>query len=328
MKLVISIDVEEEGLFAGEYPRIPPGVSNVTHLKLLEFIPREFGFPLTLLVTYQAVRDGAARKVLGYWRDHHGTEIGAHLHPWNTPPFPDLPAPEPVRSEKIPLPVLREKLANLVGSIRENLGVTPRSFRMGRFDWGPRLLSLLPEMGLRVDSSMVPLTHKVGGTRHFLAPADPFRLPVPAHSGTPLVEVPLTMVPVFAWSPRLIYRLSGTLPGDWGERLLSRFPYVLAAGIHPVWYPLPSMRLAVRLHRRRGGRVLHLFLHSSELAAGCTPQFPDEGAVARLIAKIRAFLSWLQATGRVEGITLRDLYEQEVVAGRVGEEEFSSRFLV
>jgi len=94
---------------------------------------------------------------------------------------------------------------------------------------------------------------------------------------------------------------------------------VLAAGIHPVWYPLPSMRLAAKLHSRRGGRVLNMFLHSSELAVGGTPQFPDEAAVARLIGKIRVFLRWLQATGPVEGITLSDLYEMEFVTGRVGE---------
>jgi len=311
MKLVISIDVEEEGLFSGQYPRTPPGVSNVANLQRLKFIPREFGFPLTLLVTYQVARDAAARRVLEYWRDHYGTEIGAHLHPWNTPPFADLSEPEPVRSEKIPPPILREKLANLVGGIQENLGVTPRSFRMGRFDWGPRLLSLLPEMGFKVDSSMVPLTQKVGGPQHFLAPADPFRLQVRGHSGSPLVEAPLTMVPVFAGTPRLIYRLSGALPGDWGELIRSRFPYVLAAGIHPVWYPLPSMRLAARLHRRRGGRVLNMFFHSSELAVGGTPQFPNEAAVARLIAKIRAFLIWLRSTGPVQGVTLSELYEME-----------------
>ncbi|MBI4643808.1 MAG: hypothetical protein HY743_08840, partial [Deltaproteobacteria bacterium] len=79
MKLVISIDVEEEGLFSGEYARTPSGVTNVAQLKRLEFIPREFGFPLTLLVTYHAARDPEAREVLRYWRDRYGTEIGAHL---------------------------------------------------------------------------------------------------------------------------------------------------------------------------------------------------------------------------------------------------------
>jgi hypothetical protein len=328
MKLVISIDVEEEGLFSGKYPQTPPGVSNVANLKRLEFIPREFGFPLTLLVTYQVARDAAAQEVLKYWRDRYRTEIGAHLHPWNTPPLIDHPEPEPVRSEKIPLPVLQEKLANLVGCLKKNLGVTPRSFRMGRFDWGPRLLSLLPGMGLRVDSSMVPLRSQPGGADNFLAPADPFLMTLPGAAGGPLLEVPLTMIPVCPAAARLVYRFSAAWPGARGERVRGWFPYVLAAGIHPVWYPLRSMRLAVRLHRRRGGRVLNLFLHSSELAPGGTPQFPNEAAVARLIAKIRAFLTWLTATGPIKGVTLSDLYEQEIVSGRGGEGKIGSRFKV
>jgi hypothetical protein len=315
MKLAISIDVEEEGLFSGEYARTPPGVTNVAQLKRLEFIPREFGFPLTLLVTYQVARDPGAREVLYYWRDRYGTEIGAHLHPWNTPPFAELSEPEPVRSEKIPLPVLKEKLANLVSAIQEGLGVTPRSFRMGRFDWGPQLLSLLPEMGFKVDSSMVPLTQKVGGPDYFLAPNDPFRLPVPGAAGGTLMEVPVTMIPVCPAAARWVYRLSATLPGARGERVRGWFPYVLAAGIHPVWFPLPSMRLAVKLHRGRGGRALNMFLHSTELAPGGNPQLPTEAAVERLIQKIRKFLSWLQATGPVQGVTLSELYESEGLAG-------------
>jgi hypothetical protein len=315
MKLVISIDVEEEGLFSGEYARTPLGVSNVAQLQRLEFIPREFGFPLSLLVTYHAARDPAAREVLKYWRDRYGAEIGAHLHPWNTPPFADLSEPEPVRSEKMPLPVLKEKLANLVSAIQEGLGVTPRSFRMGRFDWGLKLLSLLPEIGFQVDSSMVPLTQKVGGPDYFLAPPDPFRLPVPGAAGETLLEIPLTMIPLCPAAARLVYRLSAGFPGARGEPLRGWFPYVLALGIHPVWFPFPSMRFAVRLHRGRGGRVLNMFLHSSELMVGGTPQIPTEAAVERLVQKIRRFITWLQDTGPVQGVTLSELYDLEGLAG-------------
>jgi hypothetical protein len=279
-------------------------------LQRLEFIPREFGVPLTLLATYHVARDPAAREVLKYWRDRHGAEIGAHLHPWNTPPFIDLPDQEPVRLGKIPLPVLREKLVNLVSAIQKGLGVTPRSFRMGRFDWGPQLESLLPEMGFQVDSSMVPLTQKVGGPDYFLASSDPFWLPEEAAIGT-LLEVPVTMAPLCPATARLIYRISSVLPQVWGERLRDWSHFVLAAGIHPVWFPLPSMRLAAHLHRRREGRVLNLFLHSTELAPGGNPEVPTEAAVDKLVSKIRAFLTWLQKTGPVQGVTLSELYEME-----------------
>ncbi|MDD2903968.1 MAG: hypothetical protein PHU44_16195 [Syntrophales bacterium] len=311
MKLAISIDVEEEGLFSGKYPRTPPGVSNVAQLKRLEFIPREFGIPLTLLVTYQVARDPGAQEILKYWQERYGAEIGAHLHPWNTSPFIDLPDPEPVRSEKMPISLIRDKLHNLVSAIKEGLGVTPRSFRMGRFDWGPKLRSLLPEMGIRVDSSMVPCTQKVGGPDYFLTPADPFPLAVSEGAGDTLWEAPLTMVPVLPGTASWVYRFSSLFAGARGQRLRSWFPHVLAAGIHPVWFPLPSMRLAVRLHRRRGGQVLNMFLHSTELAPGGTPQFPTEAAVARLIRKMRSFFTWLKKTGPVQGVRLSDFYNRE-----------------
>lgn len=310
MKLVISVDVEEEGLFSGEYPRVPAGVANVAQLRRLEFIPLEFGFPLTLLVTYQVAQDPAARQVLAYWRDRYRAEIGAHLHPWNTPPFLDLPYPEPVRSEKLPRPLLKAKIASLGAALKKNLGVSPVSFRMGRFDGSAKVLGLLPEFGFRVDSSMVPLTQKVGGPDFFLIPADPFCFRPGGPQGPPLLEAPLTMVPVWAAAAGLVYRLSQSLPGSWGGRMRAGFPYWGAAGVQPAWYPAASMRGAVRLHRRRGGKVLTIFFHSSELMPRATPQFPTDEAVNRFTQKIRAFLSWLVETGPVQGVTLTELGDE------------------
>lgn len=317
MKLVISLDVEEEGLFSGQYPR-SPGVTNVAELSRLEFIPRDFGFPLTLLVSYRVAQDPAACQVLARWRDLYQAEIGVHLHPWSTPPFADPPQPEPVPAEQMPLPLLRDKLGYLVKQVQDSLGVMPGSFRMGRFDFGPKVLNLLPEMGIKVDSSIVPLTLKGAGD-YFLAPADPFCLTLAASGRPALLEVPLTMVPVLANLPRILVRLAPDLPGASGHRLLDWFKYVGAAGIQPAWFPQASMRLAASLHRRRGGRVLTTFFHSSELKPGASRLFPTEQAVGGFIAKLRAFLTWLVKSGPIEGITLSGLYQwwvaNQVVSG-------------
>ena len=309
MKLVISIDVEEEGLFSGHYARTPPGVTNVSALERLAFIPRDFGFPLTLLATYQVARDPAACRVLARWRDHYGAEIGAHLHHWNTPPFAHLSDPEPVASERLPRALLREKFASLVSQVQAGLSVTPRSFRMGRFDAGSQVFSLLPEFGLEVDSSVAPLTGKNPDPGFFLAPADPFPLSVAGYEGKPLLEVPITLVPVVAGSPELIERLAALAPPAWGARLRNSFRYGGVTGVQPAMYPLVSMQLAACLHRRRGGRVLTMYFHSSELQPGTNPLFTTEAAVGRFVNKIRTFLTWLVQTGPVEGATLTALGE-------------------
>ncbi len=309
MKLVISIDVEEEGLFFGHYRRTPPGVTNVAELERLAFISRDFGLPLTLLVTYQVARDPEACRVLAHWRDRYRAEIGVHLHPWNTPPFLDLPDPEPVPAARLPQELLRQKFANLTSQVRANLAVRPRSFRMGRFDAGSRVWSLLPECGLEVDSSVAPLTLKNADPRGFLAPADPFPLWDFGPRENMLLEVPITMVPVVAGTPGLVDRLAAAGPPAWGRRLRGLFRYVGAVGVQPAWYPLASMQLAARLHRRRGGRVLTMFFHSSELKPGATRLFPTEAAVSRFVDKIRTFLAWLVQTGPVQGVTLAKLGE-------------------
>ncbi|MCL6621739.1 MAG: hypothetical protein K6T55_06510 [Syntrophobacterales bacterium] len=302
LKLAVTVDVEEEGLFVGRFPKEAAGVRNVACLSRVEFIPRDFGLPLTLLTTYQVAREPAAVWVLRDFRDRFGAEIGAHLHPWNTPPF--LPGPEPLRSEALPRELLAAKLASLLNTLKGAGFPAPVSFRMGRFDWGPKILSLLPEFSLRVDSSMVPLTQVVGGPDHFLAPPDPFW---PADSrGRPLgvLEVPLTLVPLWPQAAEAVYRLSSRARGRAAHLLRAWFPYVLSAGVQPVWFPLPWMRLAARLHAARGGQLLCLFFHSSELMPGGTPHTAREAAVARLVGKIRAFLAWLTRRFRITGVTL------------------------
>jgi hypothetical protein len=307
--LIITIDVEEEGLFSGNYPCSGSGVANVAELNRLEFVHREFGFPLTLLATYPVARDPAAREVLAAWQQQRGAEIGVHLHPWNTPPFTDLPDPEPIATAKLPLALVEAKLKTLVDCLTEGFQEPPRSFRMGRFDWSPGLLQLLPGCGLRVDASMVPLTFKGDGRQNFLTPPDPFWVEAPASPGSGLLEAPVTMVPVWKGSAKAVHRLASLLPGKAGKALLSRYRFVGAAGIHPSWFPQVSMRLAASLHKRRGGRVLTLFLHSSELLPGGSPDFPDAAAVDRLVAKLRGFLAWLVKQGLVTGLTLSGLYD-------------------
>jgi hypothetical protein len=308
------VDVEEEGLFSGQYHRQAPGVRTVARLSRLAFISREFGVPLTLLATYPVACHPEAAAVLREFRQDLGAEVGAHLHPWNTPPFVDPGQPEPAPPERLPLEVLRDKLTSLAAAIHAAVGEPPRSFRMGRFDLGPKALGLLPELGFAADGSMVPLRTVPGGPDHFLSPPDPFVIRPQGESGPALVEAPLTVVPLLAGTPRLWAGLCSLLPAAWGERLRGGFRFAAAVGTQPTMFSLTAMRLAARLHRRRGGRVIHLFLHSSELLPGASPQFPTEQAVEGLIRKIRDFLVWIRQTGPYRGITLSAL-AQEVLEG-------------
>ncbi len=194
MRLVISIDVEEEGLFSGRYPRTPPGVENVRELRRLEFITSEFGFPLTLLTTYRVAVSPPCQEILQYFRDSFRAEIGAHLHHWSTPPFRGPSVFRTVRSDLLPLRFARGEIRN---TSRLRCETTWELFHRpsgwGDSTSGKWFSNCCPKFGLNVDSSVAPLQRISGGPDHFLAPADPFMcLPDPSRPDNSILEVPLT----------------------------------------------------------------------------------------------------------------------------------------
>lgn len=304
IRVVFSIDVEEEGLFSGRYAPVAEGVRNVEFLRRLEFVTQEFGVPLTLLCTWPVLNDCGCRELLRHWRDNFGAEIGAHLHPWNTPPLSGEAGQAWTPSEAMDAALLDAKLSELLRACRAATGEAPLSFRMGRFDLGPKVRALLPRHGLQVDGSIVPVTWSPALPEAFLSQADPYLWPTDAGDEPRLTEAPVTMVPL---CPAL-RKAAWALGGGW---LLKRFHTLGAAGTVPAWFPLASMKLAAHLHLARGGRVVHLFLHSSELMPGCAPHVPDETAIVRMVRRTHAFLHWLkrraEAYGGLSGVTLSRL---------------------
>lgn len=301
MKIVVSIDVEEEGLFSGKYPRVAQGVSNVERLRLLEWMSRDYGIPLTLLSDYPVVSDPSCAEYLRWWVDELGAEVGAHLHPWNTPPFDD--EVNSLDSGGMPKSLVNSKLSSLRVAIEDNLSIKPTSFRMGRWDFSKAVCDALTLEGFRVDSSVAPLKMTPAGDSYFGASADPFWL----DDKKELLEVPLTLVPIIPFSAQIVEGSSRVLPKMLRQFLVKSFSKIGAVGVQPVWYSLAAMKLAAMLHQERGGAVLVLFFHSSELLPGASPHFPTEASVESFIEKLRAFIKWLSHRTDIEGRTLEEI---------------------
>jgi len=304
VKLAVTIDVEEEGLFSGRYETRGVSAKNVAELPRLDSIFREWNIAPTLLLTHSVASLEPHRDLLLKLKQQWNAEIGAHLHPWNTPPLQDLHHPEPVPSEQIPRDLLNAKLYTLLQSIRQ-MGITPTSFRMGRFNIGPGMFSLLEGAGILVDSSVAPMRRYHSGSDRLAAPADPYfpddKDPLqPGRSN--ILEVPITILPI---CPRLGFLLE-RLPvrEKWSSWFITNMGSLSA---QPMWTRLGHLKAATRLHQRRGGQVLTLYFHSSELMPGGCPQHPTPQHVDRFLAKLRGFFAWLHREMPVESRTLSQL---------------------
>lgn len=291
----LSLDVEEEGLFSGVYASSNVTVKNVSLLKRLAPISSELGLPLTLFCAYSVFADKEAASTILWLRDRFGAEIGAHLHHWSTPPLEAAPAARPERTHCLQQDILAAKLASLLAAGQKVTGVPLTSFRMGRWDLKKELLPMLAQHGIRVDSSICPLRAFPNGPDHFLAPCVPWW--VQTVSG-PILEAPLTQVPLWPPLSRLWHRLWRKFP-----HILDSFHFLGAMSPNPVWHSLAIMKLATRLNMSRGNSLLNLFLHSSELMPGGSPHTPDQAASDALLAKLVNFCRWLRENYDPTGVT-------------------------
>jgi hypothetical protein len=309
MKLALTIDVEEEGLFQGEYAAGDAPTNNVGELTRLDRVFREWDIRPTLLVSYQVIRHPRHRDLLASLAERWRAEIGAHLHPWNTPPLEPLPYDEPVPSELMPKELLASKLRMLLDTLRR-AGFSPSSFRMGRFNMGPKLFSLLNETDdIQVDSSVAPMRKYYGGPvrlglhndPYFPDPRDPLEL-----GSSRILEVPVTVTPVVPGLGRVLARLDEArlFPDRWIPEIAAK---VASLPAQPMWTGLRRLKAAVTLHRRRGGTVLTTFFHSSEIMAGGCPGHATRESVDRFLLKLDRFLGWLRTELAVESMTLSEL---------------------
>ena len=306
LRVIISLDVEEEGLFSGSYERLKPTVHNVQHLTVLKQLSLEFGIPLTLLCAHSVFMDKKACLVLEDLRDNAAAEIGAHLHHWNTPPLSSgSGSGSPERTHKLNPELLRQKLKTLLSAGRDFQGEPLRSFRMGRWDLKAELLPMLAEEGIKVDSSICPLRAFNGGADHFLSPSDPYWRQTP--SGR-ILEAPISQLAIFP-------ALAKTWHGLWRKKpkILDSFHFFAAMSANPLWHSAQVMRQAARTHISRGGKILNLFLHSSELMPGGSPHIPDQAAAKRIVAKLQTFIGWLFKNYNCTGIRMGDLPELDSV---------------
>jgi hypothetical protein len=308
MKLAVTIDVEEEGLFLGKYDSEDVPVNNVPELGKLDPLFRQWGIRPTLLVTYPVIRHEPHQDLLLRLREKWSAEIGAHLHHWNTPPLESLPFPQPVPSELMPERLLEAKMEKLLEAFKP-MGIAPASFRMGRFNMGPKMFSILQRTGIRVDSSIAPTQSYYGGPDHRYAPWDPY-FPDPSdlcgRGNSRILEAPITIVPLAPRLGRFLDRLrkETAIPEKW----VSRIPLHLGAlPAQPMWMGLRRLQAAVLLHRKRGGEVLTMFFHSSELMPGGCPQHQTAGDVERFLNKLSRFFSWLYTEVAPESLTLSQL---------------------
>jgi hypothetical protein len=262
-------------------------------------------------------------KKIGPYQIEGRAEIGAHLHPWTTPPFIPLtendakyhPFPHEYSEE-----VLKEKLTILTETIEKNFGTRPLTFRAGRYGFDGKVASILSDLGYIADCSVTPLVswrHIMGNPRGKGGPDFSGVLPHPyflnfsnctreGHSS--LLEVPVSIFFTQGLLFNKCFHLLKIFLKD-PHSVMLRGLYKL--GVKPVWFRPRSgtnVRELIQVYQLAQSLKLdyvEMILHSSELMPGGSKNTKTNESIENMYKIFHTLFQYVTQE-QVEGVTLAE----------------------
>jgi len=304
MRLIVTIDTEEDNW--DDYGADRPAVSNVDRIEALQELLDSFGVRPTYLVTYPVARSPAASGILRRILDRGGCEIGAHCHPWSTPPF------EERRTERNSMlcnlePTLQaRKIETLTRVIEDSFSRRPTSFRAGRWAYSRGVAAAVASAGYVVDTSVAPYVDwsEMHGPdfsdvalRSWFRPGELFGGPADSEP----IEIPATvgfLQKNFEVARRLHRRLTrGPIRRLRLYGVLYRMRLLNRVWLSPEFQSSREMIALTRVAARNGMRHVNLVFHSSTLQAGLTPFVRTKDDERVFWQRIREYSSFARREG-------------------------------
>jgi len=302
--VIVSLDTEEDNW---NRSRTNVTVKNIRELPRLARLFDGLGVRPTYFTTHQVAIDPCSAAVMRDVGAESRGEIGAHLHPWNTPPLTEQFLPRNSMTKNLPADLQLAKIRTLTATLEHAFGRKPAAFRAGRYGIGPDTVAALVACGYRVDSSVSPfvsLERVDDGPTFVGAPIKAYRVAphrdvrVPAENGEGrIVEMPLSYGfnrgPFPVWDR--VRRTLETPPLRWLRLpgLASRLSLGRRLSLSPECHSARDMlTLSARL-LDHGVRQLHVSWHTPSLTPGLSPFARTAADVDQLYATIEAYLDGL-----------------------------------
>ena len=290
--IVLSvISTEEEFDWTRPFERHATSVLAARRLHEAQRVFDEFKVKPAYLVDYPITTSEDSASVL---REIHASgrcEIGAHLHPWVSPPLEEELGARNSFPGNLPPELEARKLGALTEAIEKSFGVRPRTDQAGRYGFGPHTAALLEREGYVVDLSASPPFdfRSEGGPDYSRCRLDP----VWFGSKKALLGLPITGAFVGFWplAPARTHALLSSPALRWTRMagVLSRVGALERMRLSPEGCTDADLRRLLRALLERGVRVFVFSFHSPSLMPGCTPYVRDERGLEQFLATCRRF---------------------------------------
>ncbi|APF17859.1 hypothetical protein Calab_2316 [Caldithrix abyssi DSM 13497] len=312
---LVTIDTEEEREWGAEYnDHSQYTVRNIQFLEPLQKLFDRHGVKATYLIDYPVAADQKAMQILSDFRKNRQAEIGLHLHPWVNPPYEEERTLANTFPANLPPELQLKKLKILSDLISQTLGEQPLSYRAGRYGFNESSVPVLEELGVLVDSSVVPFRkgkQPFEPSFGYLASIEPYRLNrgnIKEKGDSSVLEVPVT-VGFNKKLPQWLAKNYIDLPNIGLRRLLKKFWGLDLYWLRPSYANLNQMIELSEHLIRSGVSFLNMMFHSNELMPGGSKYCKTQDDVDRYLKRLDDYFTYLNANHSVRYVQLREMYQ-------------------
>ena len=304
------VDAEAEFDWNGPFLRTLVNVRNLSQQVIAHDVFDRLNVRPTYLVDYAVATQPEGYEPIRELLQSDRCEIGAHLQPWENPPFAEDPSVRTSFNHNLPAWLQKEKLERLTGAIISNFGVRPTAYRAGRYGVGDEIAWILDSLGYLIDVSVLPghdLRHRHGPDFRRA-----FSQPYWFGPDRKLLEIPLTtgFSGMLAWgSDPQVFDASVYTAISHPEATRWHLPGIFARlglleriTLTPEGMSIQELKRLTRILLHRGQRVFTFNYHSSSLLPGYTPYVRTRADLDRMIGTIDEYLHYF--IGEVGGITM------------------------
>ncbi len=317
---IITVDAEADNLWAKENTIT---IHNIDYIPRFQELCNKYDFYPTYLTSYELLGSDNYASIIKSYVDKGLSEIGAHLHPWNNPPYePKYDGYHDFHAypHDLPLELFRKKMETLTSKLENSFQTKMTSYRAGRWGFSAEHARVLLELGYIVDCSVTPFVSwehfsgrpaGVGGMDFYGVPSKAYVLDkknVNMSEQGGLVEVPMTIVPLFGGF------LSSYMAHNASNPLVR---IAKALGFGPQWFrPLPYVSSSRMISvgekwLQLGNDYVEMMIHSSELMPGGSPYYKNKNDIESLYAKMEETFNYFSNKG-LTGIALTDYARKSV----------------
>lgn len=291
---IITIDTEGDSLWNNDDHNTT--TDNAKYIPRFQLLCEKYNFIPTWLTTYEMIQDDFYVNYMKKCIEKGTCEIGSHLHPWDTPPSYEVKNTNELNHPFVtqyPDKIVLEKLIILTETIKEKLNISPTSHRVGRWVLNERYLSMLAQVGYKVDCSITPYVnwidaiHDKNAVSYENCNGD---IKIKKYDdGKELYEIPMT-----------ICRMHNFHVFDKGLSIKNRLRNVRDfikgknVWLRPSITSLEDMIKIVDMIDKSENQYIMFMIHSSELMPGGSPYYKNEQDIESLYCVLNNLFSYIK----------------------------------